>query len=336
VLVLKAPAPGGEKGVLFAGNEGPWPAIVGAARGTDLLHRYDLVALSAWSPPKYEKLAQFVGLSRDPVLVGISNVDDLDGYKLLAPAIEPLPLMASDWLHPDDFHPRAKDDRDIDVLMVAGWGRYKRHWLLFEALRDLDPALNVVLIGRDSGIRTLTDVKEEARLFGVRQNLTFLSDVPIRDVYDYQARARTSVIFTGREGACVAITESFFADTPVGVMRDAHVGAKAHINPMTGTLFTRDGLSRQLGEFIEQSSRYEARAWACENISCHRSSARLNALLFDRARAAGRPWTIDIAPLFRRYFVPRYVNSADAAALAEAVREIRDTYGLELTPPSEG
>lgn len=334
VLLLKPAGPGGEKGVLFAGNEIPWPALADVARRTPLLERYDLVALSAWSPPRYEKLAQFIG-SRDPVFVGISNPDDMTGYALLAPAIVPIPLMASDWLNPEDFSPRPRTERDIDILMVAGWGRYKRHWLLFQALRDLPHTLNVVLIGRDSGSRTVDHVRAEARMFGVPQDLTYLTDVPIHEVYAYQGRARVSMILSGREGACVAVTESFFADTPVAVMSDAHIGSRVHINAETGVLLSRDRLGRQVGRFLEASDAFRPRAWAIANISCERSSARLNELLRQRAIAAGRPWTADLAPLFRRYFVPRYLRSSDEKMLAGGRAELRDRYGVTLIPPDE-
>ena len=335
VLLLKPAGPGGEKGVLFAGNEIPWPDLADAARRTPLLERYDLVALSAWSPPKYEKLAQFIGTSRDPVLVGISNPDDMTGYALLAPAIVPIPLMASDWLNPEDFSPRPRSERDIDILMVAGWGRYKRHWLLFQALRDLPHTLNVVLIGRASGGRTVDHVRAEARMFDVRQDLTYLTDVPIHEVYAYQGRARVSVILSGREGACVAVTESFFADTPVAVMSDAHIGSKVHINAETGMLLSRDGLGRQVARFLEASDAFRPRAWAIANISCERSSARLNELLRQRAIGAGRPWTADLAPLFRRYFVPRYLRPSDEGMLASGRADLRDRYDVTLVPPDE-
>jgi glycosyltransferase involved in cell wall biosynthesis len=333
VLLLKAPGENGEKGVLFAGNEKPWPHLVDVARQTGLLHEYDLVALSAWSPPKYAKLAEFVGLSPDPIFIGISNLEDLRTYPLLAPAIAPMPLMACDWLNPDDFQPRPAADRDIDVLMVAGWGLYKRHWLLFQALRGLSQTLRVVLIGGTSGNRTLEDIKTEARLFGVRQDLTFLADLPVHQVYEYQARARVSVIFSGREGACVAVTESFFANTPVAMMRDAHVGSKAHINRETGVLLSRNGMSRQLGQLLEATEQYSPRAWALQNISCHRSSARLNDFLRSHTLDAGRPWTKDTVPLFRRYFVPRYLNGEDAAAMRSAIDALRRDSGLHLLTP---
>jgi glycosyltransferase involved in cell wall biosynthesis len=332
VIVLKAPGAAGEKGVLFAGNETAWPAVAHVAARTDLLASYDFVGLSAWSPPKYQKLAAFVGLSDDPIHIGISNPDDLAAYALLAPAIAPLPLMASDWVNPDDFRPRARAERDNDILMVAGWGRYKRHWLLFEALRGLPADLSVVLIGADSGGRTARHVRTEARRFGVRQDLMFLTGLPVHEVNDFQSRARIAVVFSAREGACVAVTESLFADTPVGLMADAHVGSKSHINPQTGVLFARSRLPRQLGEFLDVSDRFRPRAWAEANISCHRSSEKLNQHLREAALDSGRPWTTNIVPLFRRYFRPHHLHPAHRAELEAAYHQLSNLYGLVLDP----
>src|SRR5690606_32974638 len=139
--------------------------------------------------------------------------------------------------------------------------------------------LHVVLVGSPSGGRTMQDVKDEARLFGVRQDLVFFEALPITQVNELQARARTAVIFSAREGACVAITESMFANTPVGAMRDAHVGAVRHINNVTGVLFSRRNLYRQLGNFLDNAEAFEPRKWAVTHISCHQSSKLLNDVL---------------------------------------------------------
>jgi hypothetical protein len=333
VLVLKA-ASDDEPGVLFAGNETSWGTLASVARASDLLDRYELVGLSAWSPPDFRKFARFAGTSPRPVVVGISNVDDLEAYRLFDGVVEPLPLMASDWLNPDDFVPRAYAARDVDIVMVAGWGRYKRHWLLFEALRALPPSLRVVLIGADSQGRTVEDVKREAALFGVRQSLEFHTALPVRETNDWQARARVSVIFSGREGACLAITESMMANTPVGAMREAHVGATRHINASTGMLFDRGRVGRQLGELLERSASFSPRAWLIEHSSSAVSSARLGVYLAARAEREGRPWRSGVAPVFRRYFRPRYANPDDARRLVGEVEALEARYGLVLLAPS--
>jgi hypothetical protein len=120
-----------------------------------------------------------------------------------------------------------------------------------------------------------------------------------------------------------------FADTPVAMMADGEVGSKAYINKETGILVRRHGLGRTLSEFLEKRETFSPRTWALENVTCHHSSRRLNAILRDYAQRAGQPWTSDIAPLCWRY-VPRYVNAADEARLAHGVDELRSTLGVEL------
>jgi glycosyltransferase involved in cell wall biosynthesis len=335
-LLLKEPGPDGEKGVLLLGMEMGWTALERAGRGTRLFEDYNLVILSSWSPPQLHDFARLVNLSSDPIYVGVSNRADDPTYELLAPTYTPIPLMACDWLDPAEFRPRPRAERDVDILMVAGYAAYKRHWLLFEALRGMRRDLRVVLIGGPWEGRTIEHLKDEIRAFGVRQDIELPGMLPIHQVYEYLGRARASVIFSRREGACVAVAESFFSDTPVGMMRDAHVGSRAYINATTGVLFDRRHLSGQFARFLEESRGFKPRAWAIENISCHRSSTRLNEILRQDARRRGRPWTRDIAPLFWRYFTPRYLDASDARTLGPAAEGLLSRYGLRLSPPPDG
>ncbi|WP_406695899.1 glycosyltransferase [Singulisphaera sp. Ch08] len=335
-LLLKEPGPNGEKGVLLLGMESGWTDLERAGRSTRLFEDYDLVILSSWSPPQLHDFARLVGLSNDPIYVGISNRADAPTYELLAPAFTPIPLMACDWLDPDEFHPNPRAERDVDILMVANYAAYKRHWLLFEALRGMRRDIRVTLLGGPWEGRTLANIKNEIRDFGVRQDIELPGVLPIQQVYDYLGRARVSVIFSRREGACVAVAESFFSDTPVGMMREAHVGSRAYINAATGVLFDRRHLSGQLDRFLEKYEDFKPRAWAVENISCHRSSTRLNEILRLDAGRRGRPWTRDIAPLYWRYFTPRYLDANDARTLGLAAEGLHSRYGLHLSPPPDG
>jgi len=120
-----------------------------------------------------------------------------------------------------------------------------------------------------------------------------------------------------------------FADTPVVMMRDAHVGPRAYINRRTGEISRRGKLHHTLSEMLERSSAYMPRAWACENISAQRTSTRLNAILRDYSSRAGKPWTRDIAPLCWRY-VPSYLHAADAERFKPGIERLRERHGIEL------
>ena len=328
-LLLKAPGQNGEKGVLYSAFEYNWMRLIAHHDARAFLAEYTLVGASSYSPTHYAALANFAGLSDDPVFIGVSNHADLEAYRVLSPVIEPIPLLACDLNDPAQYSPKPHPERRIDILMVATWLRVKRHWLLWEALRDMPTDLRVVLVGRNLPDRTSRDLLREARAFGVRQDLEFELNVPPERVAELQCDARVSAVFSDREGSCVAVTESMFADSPVAMMEDAHVGAKAYINEHTGVLLRRKGIAQQMSRFLEASHCFTARAWALENISCHVSGRRLNDILREDALRRGRPWTVDIAPFCRRY-VAQYMNEADEARLEPAVSELERRHGVQL------
>jgi glycosyltransferase involved in cell wall biosynthesis len=328
-LVLKAPAPGGEKGVLYCSFEYNWMRLAAHYDAAAVLKDYYLVGATSWSPTDYASMAVFAGLSSDPLFVGVSNLADLAPLGILRPIIEPLPTMASDWTNPEHFAPKPHRERTIDIIMVANWSRVKRHWLLFEALRDMPRNLRVVLVGRNDVGRTEREIRAEARAFGALQDLELYTNLEIDQVATLLCDSRISTIFTKREGSCVAVAESLFADTPVAMMEGAHVGSKAYINERTGILMRHRGLAGQLQRFLEESEAYSPRSWAVDNISCTKTSARLNETLRAHSLRTRRPWTTDIAPMCWHY-VPTYVNPADELRLKPAVEELTRKHGVVL------
>lgn len=329
-LLLKVPGPNGEKGVLYSSFEYNWMRIVAHHDAERFFKKYFLVGASSWSPPDYTAFANLAGLSRDPVFIGISNIHDLETYKLFEPTIQAVPLMACDWIDPSRYVPKPFREREIDILMVANWLPFKRHWLLFEALRRMDSRLRVVLIGRNGGGRTEASIRAEANAFGVRQDIEYLTNIPADEVMHYQCNAKVATLLSDREGSCVAVAECLFADTPVAMMRDAHVGAKAHINDQTGALMSRHEVATNLNRLLERPDELQPRMWAENNISCQESSRRLNEQLKNYSIAAGLPWVTDITPLQWQY-VPAYLDERDEIAMRDGVVQLREEFDIELT-----
>jgi glycosyltransferase involved in cell wall biosynthesis len=328
-LVLKEPGDNGEKGVLYCSFEFNWMKLIANHDARKLFREYILVGASSWSPSDHAVLANLCGLSKDPAFIGISNMADIAQYRMFAPHIHPLPIMACDWVAAEDFQPLPHHMRTIDILMVSHFRPWKRHWLLFEALRDMDPNLKVTLIGRASEGRTERELREEAAAFGVKQELTFLTHLEIDEVIRHQCNAKVSVALSKREGSCVSVTEALFADTPVVMMDDAHVGARAYINSSTGRLVNRRNFARTLEELIANPRACMPRAWATEHISARLTSKKLNTILREHALRTGQPWTRDIAPLCWRY-VPRYLDEIDRLRLRPAVERLRAQHGIVL------
>lgn len=328
-LLLKEPGPNGEKGVLYCSFEFNWMKLLVNHDVRRFLADYLLVGASSYSPGDHRVLANLCGLSSDPLFIGISNRTDMDQYRLFAPYIEPVPIMACDWLDEDDFHPLPQHERSIDILMVAHFARLKRHWILFEALSRMRRDLRVTFIGRNGDGRTGESLREDAKAFGVRQELTILTNVEFDDVIRHLCNAKVSLVLTRREGSCVSVTESMFADTPVILMSGSHIGSGAYINRHTGRFATRATLQQTLNDLIDHPGLCSPRQWAIDNISARIASRKLNTILKQHCLTSGQPWTRDIAPLCWRY-VPRYLDSIDRIRLRPGLERLRAQHGIVL------
>lgn len=328
-LVLKEPGANGEKGVLYASFEFNWLRLVAHRDARALLRDYLLVGASSWSPGDHAVLACLQGLSDDPVFIGISHRSDIEQYALWSPAVVPLPLTAGDWVDPDLYSPKPHAERRADIVVVSHFARWKRHWLLFEALQRMRRDLRIVLIGRRANARTAADIWREAHAFGVRQHIDLYQGLEFDQVAAHQCDARVALALSRREGSCVSVTEAMFADTPVLMMDDAHIGTRAYINPATGRIASRRRLPAVLSEMIEHSAEFSARDWALQHVSARASSRRLNRVLRDYCRGRGLPWTRDIVPLCWRY-VPQYLDRGDEGRMRGAIARLHREHGVAL------
>jgi hypothetical protein len=128
------------------------------------------------------------------------------------------------------------------------------------------------------------------------------------------------------------VPESLFADTPTGLLRNAYNGSRSFINEHTGRFLDENDLPRQLTEFLAQADSYRPRQWAEANISCFRSSEKLNDILRRDALAEGREWTRD---LFALCWQPdaRLVRPEDWSSLQAERAEIKERFNVEVGPP---
>lgn len=331
--VLKPHVSAREKGVLFISFEGQWIKLLKPANFQELAARYTVVVAPSYSPPHVLINYAFPAIFPGPVFTLISNPKDLDVFPRMSPNLVTVPLYASSWVNPDLFQPLPRQDRTIDLLMVANFAKFKRHQAFFSALRSMPRDLRILLIGQDQDGRTAETIRETARWYGVEDRFTLLSHQPYREVTKYFCQARTSVVLSKREGSCVAIAESMFADAPAALLREAGIGSRVFINEQTGCFLDGAHLARDLTEFIRGADRYAPRAWATANISCFHSTRTLNAVLRQKALELGQDWTQDIAPM-QWSPDPMLVHPEDRARLAGERGEILARYGLEIGPPS--
>ena len=336
-LILKAPPPGdgGEKGVLYVSFEVNWLRLLKYFNLPRLLDDYYFVGASSSSPPDFRAHWALAHIGPDPIFLQVSNQSEVALHRRLPHGIVPLPIMACDWINPEFYDPRPHASREIDILYVAGWSPIKRHWLLFRALPKMRKNLRVVLIGQDMEGRTADDVRREAAAFGVAGRLEIIRDASVEVVSEYLCNSKTSMVLSRREGSSMAVPESFFADTPVALVHNAHIGSRVYINAQTGTLVDTRNLARALSAFVEESASYAPRAWAIQHISCLQTAERLNAVLRAHAHERGLPWTQDIKPLCWRPD-PIYARPGDAQLMEPAYEQLAERHGIVVARSFEG
>jgi glycosyltransferase involved in cell wall biosynthesis len=326
-VVPKAPGPNGEKGVILSYFEYNWLRLMeNGAAFRELCRDFNLVLSTSWSPTDYHLLAQAAALAPDStIFVQACNYDEIAKIECFHPRLRCLATLPCDWLHPGFFAPLPDAERDIDLLVVSNWAPFKRHWALFNALRELPASLRVVCIGQPDDGHTLDDIRQLQRRLGAPQQIEFLQSIPIENVTALQCRARVAVIASLWEGCCVAAAEALMAGAALAMCRDAHVGPRVYIDGDTGSALSRQPLAREIAAALERSSRQQPRAFAERRLSHIESGRKLNELLRAHETAAGRPWTQDLAPICWRPY-PKIVGKPDEERLAPCYAELHRRF----------
>ncbi len=331
--ILKPYLGSSEKGVVFISFENQWVKLLRHGDLHDFAARYDLVLAPSGSP---HNLTNYVFAAAYPgtLFTLISNGSDVAALPGVSDKFVVVPLFASSWVNPARFTPKPKSERVFDLIMVANFAKFKRHHVLFRALRLMPRAFRILLIGQNQDTRNAASVEEEARWYGVHERFTLRVNQTYAEVTQALCDSRASVILSRREGSCVVVAESMFADAPVAVLENAELGSRAFINEQTGMFVREAELATQLTELIQHADRFAPRQWAEANISCWKSSERLNAILKEHALASGQTWTRDIAPM-QWCPDPQPVRVEDRAWLAPERDVIAERFGVTIGPEPE-
>ncbi|SKA99208.1 Glycosyltransferase involved in cell wall bisynthesis [Prosthecobacter debontii] len=323
-ILLKTPSEGGEKGILLMTFEYNWARLLTALSETEfrwLNDRYHLVLSTSWSPTDYAALACAVSRVPGTVYVQSCNYQEIPIIESFHPRLKCLPTLPCDWINPTLYQPLPYEQRSTDIVMVANWGEFKRHWELFQILAQIPGELKVVLIGQKEPGRTQDTIRQLARSFGVNHHIEIHESIPIHEVAAHQCRAKVSVIMSRREGCCVAAVESLFAGCALAMREDAHVGPLAYINDQTGSRLRHGHAAADLQALLQKTPKLRPHVWAQENLACQVSHAKVNALFKSQSELENRPWTRDIIqPQWRPH--PTYASPEAKDAVRPAYEEL--------------
>jgi glycosyltransferase involved in cell wall biosynthesis len=249
-----------------------------------------------------------------PVLVQTIEPRDISFIDGLGTNLSTVPTAANWWIDYRVIKPASAGKRDIDVIVVAAWSAVKRHWRLFRALAQLrkrDRALRVALVGYPSD-KTRSDLEEEARYFGIADQIEYHENIPLAEVARLYARSKVHVLWSRKEGANRAVIESLFADVPVIVRQGLSYGYHyPYINQQTGTFATEDDLAEVLVETIANRGQYRPREWVMANMTCQRATSILEDAVRTLAVRSGETWTEGLTAKTSRLETQGYWNVED-------------------------
>jgi glycosyltransferase involved in cell wall biosynthesis len=318
-LVLKAPrfVAGHlvEKGALLLTHTNQFSPFLSCLDVAAILQHYVLVLEPAWAIYARANILAFACFADHPIIVMAPEKRDYQFLSRLRTNLIPVRFGWGDWINPEIFSPLAGQEKRFDAVMVAREATYKRHHVLFRALRRLkDPSLRVALVGHSSPtspkeLQTLID------MYRVGQNVHLFGKVSQQEVNVILNQSKVNILLSLWEGGNRSLFEGLFADVPALALQQNIGLCKEYFTPQTGKLIEEKELGSALLYFREHWMDFNPRSWALTHIAPEVTTAKLNALLKTLALQRGEEWTRDIVATCHAPEVQYYPDETVGTAL---------------------
>jgi len=328
-IVAKSPISANERGILIVSFETELEKLVLGEHFERIEAQYQIIFLPTWQPAYSRALFLLAARATRSYCLMSASPDDLRMNIVLGELCVPLPFQASSWAR--DANYPISIEKTVDIVMLANFSKYKRHWKLFEGLRDIGVPLRVVIAGRPWGGRTAETLMTEARAFGVDKTIELVPDPTDEMVATLLARSRLFCALSHREGSFIAVAEALLAGTPVALYSNAVIGSKAFINLHTGFLLNpQQALAPQLRDILKVVGLMQPGTWARSEISAEANVAKLNKCMQQLAQCSGEAWTTDVTPFFCQHFAFRYAATLDDSLHRDDRESLSKNCGLHF------
>lgn len=297
LMAVKRARPG-ERGVVVADYNYIFPLLAGLFDLDAITAKYFLVLEPGWNGYCSPDVLLFSRL-RGPIFVETIEPRDREVLTAFGDPFRPVfPMSTNYWVDYRHAAPAPPDARDIDVIMVSAWARYKRHWRFFRALSGLrrrGRRLRVALVGYPADL-TRDDILALARHYGIDDQIELHERIAPREVAALLGRSRVHVLWSRREGSNRAIIEAMLADVPTILREGFNFGYRyPHINPQTGLFVREADLADAMLHVLDDRRGFAPRAWALSHITCQHATAALERAVRAEALRLGEPWTEGLA-----------------------------------------
>ena len=280
IITVIAPKNGKDKGVLVIAYSYYFLIFLKTFDFREIEKRYHIVLEPSWNGLCDQAILSFSFL-QNPVFVMAYEERDFNFLQEINTNIVPIRLSANWWIDPAVFnHGVTAEERDIDIIMIAAWAKFKRHDAFFKVLNKLKQngkAYQVTLVGYPNDL-TQADIKKLALEHDVLDMLTFYEWIPAIEVAKLVGRSKVNIIWSRFEGLNRAIIEGMFCDTPCILREGFNFGMQyPYINEQTGRYANENNLDEILGLIIENSQNFSPRRYILENHNCHIATSLLAA-----------------------------------------------------------
>jgi len=177
-VILKPPVSAQEKGVLLIAFEQHWVRLLRYADLDKVARDYHLVVGPTWSPPHDLPIMLAGHFWPGPLVHLLSNFDDQQVFGRLLDDSVAVPLLSSSWVDPTLFATDEPVAKEYDIVMLANFATYKRHFSFFRMLKKLPRETKVLLLGRPLRDRSEATIRYEASLAGVEDRITIKQGLP--------------------------------------------------------------------------------------------------------------------------------------------------------------
>lgn len=231
-----------------------------------------------------EDILCLMGLSV-PAIIESPEKIDYEFIRSLNVNLIPTELGASSWVDNRVFHEEQNVEKIYDVIMVALWADFKRHYHLFEALSKCKNKnkIRVALVGAPWP-NSMQDIKYQAEYYDVLDNIDFYERLTQKDINSLLNKSKTAILLSKKEGINKSIIESMHANVPTFVLEGFNYGYKyPYINEHTGGFIEKSGLTEFLDNIDKMlmENSYTPRKWISAHMSAEHSTSILKKVLED-------------------------------------------------------
>lgn len=278
IITVMAPHQGKHKGVIVIAYSYYFLIFLKTFDFRKIEKDYHIVLEPSWNGLCDQAILSFSYL-QNPVFVMAYEERDFNFLQDINTNIVPLKLSANWWIDPEVFnHGGPSENRDIDIIMIAAWAKFKRHEMFFKTLKILknrNKNYNVTLVGYPNDL-TQDDIKKMARRYDVLDMLTFYEWIPATDVAKLVGRAKVNIIWSRFEGLNRAIIEGMFCDTPCIIRDGFNFGMKyPYINDKTGRYADESNLHQTIQFIIENGQTFRPRDYILKHHNCYIATQHL-------------------------------------------------------------